>query len=44
LKPKRDDLLSYAIDQAVRIELQNDVESRPVTHIKIAKGVMVENS
>ncbi|HEV2961560.1 MAG TPA: carboxypeptidase regulatory-like domain-containing protein [Candidatus Angelobacter sp.] len=42
LKPKERRLLSYAIDQAVRIEHQNDVESSPVTHIKIAKGVMIE--
>src|SRR5207302_388783 len=42
LKPKERRLLSYAIDQAVRIEFENNVESRPVTHIKIAKGVMVE--
>ncbi|HEV3315514.1 MAG TPA: carboxypeptidase regulatory-like domain-containing protein, partial [Candidatus Angelobacter sp.] len=42
LKPKERRLLSYAVDQAVRIEHENDVESRPVTHIKIAKGVMVE--
>ncbi len=42
LKPKERRLLSYAIDQAVRIEFENNVESRPVTRIKIAKGVMVE--
>jgi hypothetical protein len=42
LKPKERRLLSYAIDQAVRIEHENDVESRPITHIKIAKGVMIE--
>jgi hypothetical protein len=42
LKPKERRLLSYAVDQAVRIEHENDVESRPVTHIRIAKGVMIE--
>ena len=42
LKPKERRLLSYAVDQAVRIEHANDVESRPVTRIKIAKGVMIE--
>jgi hypothetical protein len=42
LKPQEKRLLSYAIDQAVRIEHENDVESRPITRIKIAKGVMIE--
>jgi hypothetical protein len=42
LKPQEKRLLSYAVDQAVRIAHENDVEASPVTHIKIAKGVMVE--
>jgi myosin heavy subunit len=44
LKPEERRLLSYAVDQAVRIEHQDNVEARPVTHIKIAKGVMVQTS
>lgn len=44
LKPEEKRLLSYAVDQAVRVDLKDDVESRPVTHIKIAKGVMVQTT
>jgi len=44
LKPDERRLLSYAVDQAVRVEHQDDVESRPVTHIKIARGVMIQTS
>jgi hypothetical protein len=44
LKPEERRLLSYAVDQAVRIQKKEEVESRPVTHIKIAKGVMVQTS
>jgi hypothetical protein len=44
LKPEERRLLSYAVDQAVRVEHKDDMESRPVTHIKIAKGVMVQTS
>ncbi|HEY6350864.1 MAG TPA: carboxypeptidase regulatory-like domain-containing protein [Candidatus Angelobacter sp.] len=44
LKPKERRLLSYAVDQAVRVEVQDDAESKPVTHIKIARGVIVQTS
>ncbi len=44
LKPEERRLLSYAVDQAVRIEHKDDLEARPITHIKIAKGVMVQTS
>jgi hypothetical protein len=44
LKPKEKRLLSYAVDQAVRIDLKDDVEARPVTHIKITKGVMIQST
>jgi hypothetical protein len=44
LKPDERRLLSYAVDQAVRVEHQDDVESRPVTHVKIARGVMIQTS
>jgi hypothetical protein len=42
LKPKERRLLSYAVDQAVRVDQQDDVESRPTTHIKVAHGVLVQ--
>ena len=44
LKPDERRLLSYAVDQAVRVDHKDDVEARPVTHIKIARGVMVQTS
>src|SRR5205807_468058 len=44
LKPEEKRLLSYAVDQAVRVDHKDDVESRPVTHIKIARGVMIQTS
>jgi hypothetical protein len=44
LKPDERRLVSYAVDQAVRIEHKDDLEARPITHIKIAKGVMVQTS
>jgi hypothetical protein len=44
LKPEERRLLSYAVDQAVRVEHKDNIEARPVTHIKIAKGVMVQTS
>jgi hypothetical protein len=44
LKPEERRLLSYAVDQAVRVEHRDNVEARPATHIKIANGVMVETS
>jgi hypothetical protein len=44
LKPEERRLLSYAVDQAVRIEHKDDLEARPVTHIKVAKGVMIQTS
>jgi hypothetical protein len=37
-------LLSYAVDQAIRVAQQDQVESRPTTHIKIAHGAMVRTS
>jgi hypothetical protein len=44
LKPEERRLLSYAVDQAVRVEHKDEVESRPTTHIKIAKGVMIQTN
>ena len=44
LKPEERRLLSYAVDQAVRVQHDDQFESRPVTHIKIAKGVVTQNS
>jgi hypothetical protein len=44
LKPEERRLLSYAVDQAVRVDHKGDLEVRPITHIKIAKGVMVQTS
>jgi len=44
LKPEERRLLSYAVDQAVRIEHKDKLESRPITHVKIAKGVMTQSS
>jgi hypothetical protein len=44
LKPEERRLLSYAVDQAIRVEHKDEVEARPVTHIKIAKGMMVQAS
>ena len=44
LKPKERRLLSYAVDQAVRVEDRNEVEARPVKHIKIARGVLIQTS
>jgi hypothetical protein len=44
LKPEERRLLSYAVDQAVRIEHKDDLQARPVTHIKVAKGVMIQTS
>src|SRR5262245_12961194 len=44
LKPEERRLLSYAVDQAIRVEHKDEVEARPVTHVKIAKGMMVQTS
>jgi hypothetical protein len=44
LKPDERRLLSYAVDQGVRIEHKDDLEIPPITHIKIAKGVVVQTS
>jgi hypothetical protein len=44
LKPEERRLLSYAVDQAVRVDHKDDFETRPITHIKIAKGVMIQTS
>ena len=42
LKPQERRLLSYAVDQAVRVEAREEDESRPITHIKIARGVLIQ--
>jgi len=44
LKPEERRLLSYAVDQAVRIQHDDQFESRPITHIKIAKGMVTQSS
>ena len=44
LKPEERRLLSYAVDQAIRVEHVDEVETRPITHIKIAEGVMTQTS
>jgi len=44
LKPQERRLLSYAVDQAVRVQNVDDLESSPVTHVKITKGVLIRTS
>jgi hypothetical protein len=44
LKPKERRLVSYALDQAVRIERKNESEARPVSRLRIIKGVMIQTS
>jgi hypothetical protein len=44
LKPEERRLLSYAVDQAIRVQHDDQLESRPVTHIKIAKGMLTQTS
>jgi len=44
LKPKERRLISYALDQAVRIERKNESEARPVSRLRIIKGVMIQTS
>lgn len=44
LKPEERRLLSYAVDQAVRVQHDDQFESRPVTHIKIFKGMVTQSS
>jgi len=44
LKPQERRLVSFAVDQAVRVAESHDLEPRPVTHVKIARGVMVRTS
>jgi hypothetical protein len=44
LKPNERRLLSYAVDQAVRVDQQDEEESRPITHIKVAHGVMIQTN
>ncbi|HWZ43628.1 MAG TPA: hypothetical protein VNW97_09125 [Candidatus Saccharimonadales bacterium] len=44
LKPKERRLLSYALDQAMRVDRKDDMESRPVTRLRIARGLMVQTS
>ena len=38
--PEERRLLSYAADTAVRVTAQSDFKNRPVSHIRIAKGVL----
>jgi hypothetical protein len=40
LHPDERRLISYAADTAVRVETEDDSDMRPVTHLRIAKGVM----
>src|SRR5205807_7892572 len=42
LKPEERRLLSYAIDQGIRVEHTNRLENRPVTRIQINHGVMIQ--
>ncbi|HLJ88726.1 MAG TPA: hypothetical protein VKZ53_18045 [Candidatus Angelobacter sp.] len=42
LKPEEKRLLSYAVDQGVRVEHQDIQEYRPITRIKVLRGVMIE--
>lgn len=44
LKPEERRLLSYAVDQAVRVESEDEAESKPTTHIKITHGVILQTS
>ena len=42
LKPQERRLLSYAVDQGVRVEHTNRLENRPVTRVQINHGVMIQ--
>jgi hypothetical protein len=42
LKSQERRLLSYAVDQGVRVEHTNRLENRPVTHVQITHGVMIQ--
>jgi hypothetical protein len=42
LKPEERRLLSYAIDQGVRVDHTNRMENRPVTRVQIIHGVMIQ--
>ncbi len=42
LKPEERRLLSYAIDQGIRVDHTNRLENRPVTRIQIIHGVMIQ--
>jgi hypothetical protein len=42
LKPQERRLLSYAVDQGVRVEHANRLENRPVTRVQITHGVMIQ--
>jgi hypothetical protein len=44
LKPKERRLVSYALDQAVRVERKDDMESRPISRLRIIRGVMIQTS
>jgi hypothetical protein len=40
LHPDERRLISYAADTAVKVDVEDDSENRPVTHISIAKGLL----
>ena len=42
LKPDEKRLLSYAVDQGVRVEQKHEAEMKPITRIKIIHGVMYQ--
>jgi hypothetical protein len=42
LKPEERRLLSYAVDQSVRVEHTGRLENRPVTRVQIIHGVMIQ--
>jgi hypothetical protein len=42
LKPEERRLLSYAVDQGVRVEHTDRLENRPVTRVQITHGVMIQ--
>lgn len=42
IKPDEKRLLSYAVDQGVRVEHSDHSETRPITRIRITRGVMYQ--
>jgi hypothetical protein len=44
IHPKERRLLSYAVDGAVRISRDGERERKPLKHLRIAKGVMIETT